>query len=165
MEGRCEDCEKLTEIEDDRCKDCRARFANARQIAFVIDFVITIAAVFAIGAPLFIVVEQVGQPWKTIIRLVWVLAGATLYILFFIRDPFSPGKRAMGLAVIDVHTGHPCTFRQSGKRNLALPLIFIMPFAPLVASRRPRRLGDGWAGTRVVRKRKFQNATEEYTKK
>lgn len=58
------------------------------------------------------------------------------------------GKRLGGLAVVDAHTGHACTPRQSFIRNAMLLL------GPLdwfwMCGHRRQRLGDYLAGTEVI---------------
>lgn len=91
------------------------------------------------------------------------------WFLFFslCRDGFansSPGKRLLGLTVISLADGSPCTISQSMLRNLLLLLIslfhWLLPLIgllgllvePVAVLSNPRgwRYGDRWAQTQVV---------------
>jgi len=87
----------------------------------------------------------------------WFVAAGALYVM--LRDAIrgrSVGKFFVGLAVISLETGHPCTLMGSVRRNL----VFLLPGANVVAVfleaitivRDPHghRLGDRLALTQVV---------------
>ena len=77
----------------------------------------------------------------------------------------SIGKEIFGLMVVNVRTNKPCTLGQAIKRGLALmflngiPLIgwLIEPIA--VTTRDGRRIGDGVAGTQVIRASEYEAST------
>ena len=74
---------------------------------------------------------------------------------FFLRDGISNGslgKRALGLAVIRVPNGQPCTYGRSFVRQLWMlvaPMIMIESVIIFV-NQDGRRLGDQLAGTQVI---------------
>src|SRR5205807_9716007 len=76
------------------------------------------------------------------------------YVLMMLRDGFngmSPGKRILGLQVINTVSGVPAKFGDSFKRNL----ILAVPVLPLVVAiqiftANGVRLGDEWAHTKVI---------------
>ncbi|HXZ26689.1 MAG TPA: RDD family protein [Terriglobales bacterium] len=88
---------------------------------------------------------------------VWVLMLLVAVFFAIAKDGFSgysPMKYVMGLRVIDSVTGRPAGFLAAFKRNLALNI----PFMPLyvlfqLMGRDGTRVGDGWAGTKVVWKK------------
>jgi uncharacterized RDD family membrane protein YckC len=61
----------------------------------------------------------------------------------------SIGKRLVGIRVVSVRTGEPCTFGQSFLRNLVLTLLGPIDWIFILGERR-QRLGDKAAGTIVV---------------
>lgn len=144
------------------CKKCLYKFANRRQVAYLVD-----SLLFA--------VPVVGLMW--LIESRYAAAGLTelqgeivstalallLNAVFILKDGFdgqSPGKRLTGVQVVDEMTGRPISFAQSFKRN-AILLVGVIPviggFASLavivtivVQMTKGRRVGDRFAGTRVV---------------
>ncbi len=76
-------------------------------------------------------------------------------VMLFMKDGFrgySPGKAVCGLRVINRATGRPAGFVASLQRNLVL----YVPLMPLVLAfllTNGPRIGDGWAGTRVIRRK------------
>lgn len=99
---------------------------------------------------------QGSEPLAVIVGWLWV--GHIVY--FLIKDGLfggrSIGKLICKLAVVDEKSGKACTIRQSFKRNLAL----LVPIAPLIAAvqiiakvriYRGKRIGEDWAGTKVIR--------------
>jgi hypothetical protein len=70
----------------------------------------------------------------------------------------SAGKWLTGLQVVDDRRGTPIGFARSIRRNLIL-LIPLMPIVLAFQMRGGPRWGEGWAGTRVViRKRRAARA-------
>ncbi len=137
--------DKLKELYDRSvCKKCHSGFMNRRIGAFIIDLNIWIWVLL----PLFGVIGQFDE-----------ISGGTLnnldlltYLIFVFKDGFkgqSPGKKLMGVQVVDKTTGQPIGFLASFKRNLPLliPLAVFFIWAEL---REGKRLGDGWANTRVI---------------
>jgi uncharacterized RDD family membrane protein YckC len=130
------------------CRSCHTGLANRRQAAFAIDLVALWLVILACGFSLGIVGAVAGVDIEAPATvLAWLLYG-----LFLFKDGFhglSPGKALMGVRVVDAVTGAPAGLGASFKRNLPL----MIPFVPLIVAFQVgsgRRLGDGWAGTRVV---------------
>ena len=76
------------------------------------------------------------------------------YVLIILRDGFngmSPGKRILGLQVINSVSGVPARLPDSLKRNiiLAVPVIPIVVIIQLFTGN-GLRLGDEWAQTKVI---------------
>ena len=82
--------------------------------------------------------------------LVAALFGA-LYTLFAdgLAGGQSIGKRVLGLRVVSMATGAPCTFGQSFLRNLLLMILGPIDWI-FIFGERHQRLGDKAAGTMVV---------------
>jgi uncharacterized RDD family membrane protein YckC len=147
------------------CKKCYYKLANRRQSAFVVDNVLLTVPVWLIGR---FIQRHVTLP--TFSDLAWEVLGSALALLlmsiFALKDGFggqSPGKRLAGVQVLDDRTGRPISFDQSFKRN-AIFLVGCLPFVGNVASLivlitimiqlgKGRRLGDRFAGTRVIWKK------------
>jgi uncharacterized RDD family membrane protein YckC len=75
-----------------------------------------------------------------------------LYGLVLVKDGLaghSPGKFLCGVQVVDNATLAPGTLLQSVQRNLPT-LIPIVPLVIAVQLSKGKRLGDGWANTRVI---------------
>ena len=84
------------------------------------------------------------------LMLVAALLGA-LYTLFAdgLEGGQSIGKRLVGIRVISLETGAPCTFGQSFVRNLLLMILGPIDWI-FILGERHQRLGDQAAGTIVV---------------
>jgi len=75
-------------------------------------------------------------------------------VAFVLRDRWrSPGKRWMGLDVVDIGTGARCSLKQAAIRNGIYIALGIVDALVPVFRADGRRLGDLAAGTRVVRVR------------
>jgi uncharacterized RDD family membrane protein YckC len=74
-----------------------------------------------------------------------------LYTLFAdgLEGGQSIGKRLVGIRVVSMETGAPCTFAQSFVRNLLLMLLGPIDWI-FILGERHQRLGDKAAGTIVV---------------
>ena len=59
------------------------------------------------------------------------------------------GKRLVGIRVVSIETGAPCTFGQSFLRNLLLTILGPIDWIFIFGERR-QRLGDKAAGTIVI---------------
>jgi uncharacterized RDD family membrane protein YckC len=142
------------------CKKCINGFANRRQIAWVVDVLlirVTVFAVtFALGVAIgIIIVTSGGQVDEPVIRVLtmvdWGFVGLGL-LLVAAKDGFggySPGKRLLGVHVVNENSGQPIGFGQSMARNWPA-LIPIMPIVIAVQMLKGKRVGDGMAGTRVI---------------
>jgi hypothetical protein len=112
--------------------------------------------------------------------VVFAVLTTAINLWYLASDRFPIGKRVMGLAVVDATTGAPCTLNQSWTRNTTFgvrPLltgvllmfgikwaelprgvtlaidVALLALAFYEASRVDKglpRLGDRWAGTRVI---------------
>jgi len=139
------------------CKACSNRFARRRRIAFAIDATLWEVPyqVILLVVAYFLITSMGLERAQDILGgvfLEWVLPWIILPLIFSFKDGFSgmsPGKRWMGLQVVDAVSREPIGFRQSLRRNLGL----IIPIVPLIIAsqmRRGRRCGDRWAGTTVI---------------
>jgi uncharacterized RDD family membrane protein YckC len=147
------------------CKKCLYRFANRRQIAYLIDsilFTVPLVGVSFLLEPMLAAVS-ITDFQSEIVTTVIALGFNTL---FNMKDGFngqSPGKRLTGVQVIDETTGRPISFVQSFKRNWMF-LLGVLPFAGpwislaivitiIIQMTKGYRLGDRLAGTRVIWKK------------
>jgi uncharacterized RDD family membrane protein YckC len=134
------------------CTKCVNRFANRRQLAWILDVVLFRIAAFAagIGLGLFLVAVHMDIE-ATLDTIYWPLLIGELAV-FICKDGFngySPGKVICGVQVLDIETGVPVGFGVSFKRNLPT----LIPFMPLVIAYqviKGRRTGDKWARTKVI---------------
>ena len=148
----------------DVCKKCFYRFANARQIAYLIDALLMTAVNLGVAILLNRVLESTSLPRAVAIAISYAYSITTIS-LFICKDGFggySPGKRLMGVQVLDDKTMKPIGFFPSFKRNLFI-LIGVIPYGIfvsgilmlVVAYQDPKgyRFGDGFAKTRVIWKK------------
>jgi uncharacterized RDD family membrane protein YckC len=149
------------------CEKCHQDFALRRVLAHFLDLMILQVAGFILGIAIFMAAVLIGAAagaasgnddfGARLAVLIWVLM--LLVFLFFViaKDGFSgysPVKYFLGLRVIDAYTGRPAGFLDSFKRNLPVNI----PFMPIyvfyqLLTRDGTRLGDGWAGTKVIWKK------------
>jgi uncharacterized RDD family membrane protein YckC len=144
------------------CKKCFYRFANRRQLDYLIDalvfFIPSGGISFAIGA-------LVARNTWSVPADITINTAISLVLssIFCLRDGFSgrsPGKRATDLVVLNEENYQPISFEQSFKRNSIL-LVAVIPFlggligfvviliiAVQVGS--GYRLGDRFAKTKVI---------------
>lgn len=141
------------------CKKCVNRFANRRQIAYIVDsLVLTIPVVVAL-----LLLERTLVLSDAETFLVTLAFGIAVALVFTLRDGFggrSPGKRLCGVQVVDAATNQPIGFGQSLKRNWWYLLGQIPIVGRLVAlgftvtaviqMMRGPRIGDRFARTRVI---------------
>lgn len=152
------------------CSACHQAFLLKRIFAHVLDNVLySMVAGIGVFIALFVAVGigLASQPGSlsssdpaasdaaaTVATKVWIFSLLLLVLLRPMLDGFrghSPGKAILGLQVIDSVHGRPANFWDSLQRNLVL----LVPFMPLVIlvqllSGSGKRLGDGWARTRVI---------------
>ncbi|MBI5765077.1 MAG: RDD family protein [Planctomycetes bacterium] len=141
------------------CKKCFYKFANRRQLAYIIDLVLLYVLSFAFGAVLGLVFPElfISPPDQfTLLDGFWLVFNWLFVpVVFAMKDGFrgySPGKWVCGVQVVDQITREPIGFLQSLKRNL----ILVIPITPLIIAftlAKGRRWGDKWAHTEVVWKR------------
>ncbi len=136
------------------CRRCRWGFAGRRHLAFLIDWIIW-HVVMAVAAVVMLVLTAIYE--ARALAEILTMAGAFVIgpMMLFMKDGFrgySPGKAVCGLRVVNEATGRPAGFLASLKRNLVL----YVPLMPLVLAfflAGGHRLGDGWARTRVIRRK------------
>jgi len=139
------------------CRPCSNGFARRRQIAFAIDAAIweTAWQILLCTAAYFMITTMGLQRTHEILGgvfLEWIVPWIVLPLIFSFKDGFSgmsPGKRWMGLQVVDAATREPIGFQQSLRRNVGM----IIPIVPVLIASQLRsgcRCGDRWAGTRVI---------------
>ncbi len=137
------------------CRRCRWGFAGRRQLAFVIDWIIWQLAVVVVAVVLVVLAAAWQPPPAVVETLMMALAFVIAPAMLFMKDGFrglSPGKAVCGLRVIHTATGRPAGFRASLQRNL----VMFVPLMPLVLAfvlTSGPRIGDGWARTRVIRRK------------
>ena len=137
------------------CKKCLYKFANRRQFAYAIDGgLFQLFSSFIGGAVLIAMVSALDwSPSQVELNVVSFFAiGIPFGLVFALKDGFagkSLGKVLCGVQVRDETNYMPIGFNASFKRNLCL----LIPFAILVIlvqMTKGKRLGDHWAGTRVI---------------
>jgi uncharacterized RDD family membrane protein YckC len=137
------------------CRKCYYRFANRRQLAFVVDVILWYMLCIGTVIALDVVVVNIGLDPVTEGLLALFLGWIALPLIFVMKDGlvgYSPGKAIAGVQVVDRRTLRPAGFLGSLLRNL----ILLVPFMPLVIAfwlQRGYRLGDGWARTKVIWKK------------
>lgn len=140
------------------CNSCRNSLANRRQIAFLIDVILFyLMATFPVEMINAIVYPNSGSEnffvfWFGFYSPIAMFNVWVVYVLFFFKDGFSgmsPGKRLMGVQVVDADTLEPIGHKQSFMRNLVLYIPLAWLFIALTILK-GRRAGDGWANTMVV---------------
>jgi len=154
------------------CRKCYNSFLNRRQLAFIVDTLlfyflswgISFAGRFIIGFFLATNQGEVGEEDLAAVEGLFSLLGFIIYGLWFLlKDGFngaSPGKAMMGIRVINEHTGHMIGFGGSAKRNWIIVLLGLVPLAWLIIGilmGKGYRIGDQWAGTKVIWK-KYQQS-------
>lgn len=131
-----------------------------RIAAYFIDSFIAgiLTAAVVIAAVVVMVVGMMVNPAIGLIAYIGLLLVAMLAVLAYalLRDGLfggrSPGKKLMGLKVVNVRKNTPCSFKDSLLRNLTfmVPLLnFIECLMPFVDAE-GLRFGDKLAGTQVV---------------
>lgn len=141
------------------CRKCYYRFANRREIAFIIDALIW----WPISAVLLMLMQiSLASLWVSldaINGLTLIAEWTVLPLVFYCKDGmngYSPGKFICGLRAVDRATFAPIGITSSFKRNLPL----IIPFMPLLVAfdlRKGHRLGDRWAQSKVIWKKYDQH--------
>lgn len=131
------------------CRKCYFAFSNRRYLAFAVDYVAlwpaSSIAWLALKFPLAVLSSMLSMD---LLYAEW----AVVLLTFLLKDGFrgySVGKALLGLRVLNPTSGKPSGFAASLKRNLPL----LIPFAALFVAfqlRKGERMGDGWAGTRVI---------------
>lgn len=137
------------------CRKCLYKFANRRQIGFMIDWLIWLPVSLGIGVGLILFFDAVELPPLLEHSIEFIIGWLLLPLIFNCKDGFaghSLGKFICGVQVVDQETFEPVGFLASLKRNLPL----MIPFMPLVVAfllNKGHRLGDGWAKSKVIWKK------------
>jgi len=132
------------------CKKCLYKFANRRQIAYIIDNVVFRIAISPVVFGILVAAQQakLGEAAE-------ILASISAYLLipiFFFKDGFSGyslGKLICGVRLVNVETGKPGGFGMSFLRNLPM----LIPFVILVMAfqlQKGNRWGDRWTKSKVI---------------
>ena len=145
------------------CKKCISRFGNRRQFAFVVDFLLFFFAIINIFAWPAFFLDETAALSEAILGVVNVVGLLMMLLWLTCRDGFdgrSPGKRLMGLQVVDEMTGRPITFVGAFRRESFFILVLIPVLGSLalilivvtiaIQMRKGHRLGDRIAGRRVI---------------
>jgi hypothetical protein len=137
------------------CKKCFYKFANRRQLAYVVDWILfNIVVFFAIRLfVIFLVRLQIDPDLGN--TILFVTSWIALPLIFFFKDGFaghSLGKLVCGVQVVDRRTFQPVSFGRSFQRNLPL-LIPFMPLINAILLQKGYRIGDGWAKSKVIWKK------------
>ena len=154
------------------CRKCYYKFANRRQLAYIVDsvlFTLPLSAIFYFAAYQYAATTaQRGgtMPDDFVLEAFFAVLGLVFGCLFAMKDGFggqSPGRRLTGVQVLDDRTNQPIGFGQSFKRNAILlvsnipvvgglaGLIVIVMIA--VQLNKGYRIGDRYAQTRVIWKK------------
>jgi uncharacterized RDD family membrane protein YckC len=105
--------------------------------------------------------DEEPAPFIVTLWMIALLFGvAYVFLADALPDGQSFGKRILGIAVVDQHTGRPCSPWQSFVRNLLLAVLGILDWVFIFGGRR-QRLGDMAAGTVVVRAAPFGVAFQQ----
>lgn len=131
----------------DVCKRCLHGFANRRQAAYLVDIFVFGAIRIFVATLLMSISHFEPGPF-------FVAGIVTFYfnwpILFReVFSGYSPGKAVFGVRVLSEDTWEPVGFGRAVLRTLPI----LIPFVPLVIAftmMRGKRIGDGWARTRVI---------------
>jgi len=137
------------------CKKCYYKFANRRQLAYIVDVIFFTVLSMLVGGVFGAAGALAGMPEDTI-ELLGMLLGWALFPVFLLKDGFqgtSPGKWLCGVQVLDARTGAPIGAGASFKRNLPLLIPIVGQLIILIEMLKGPRLGDGWAHTKVIWKK------------
>lgn len=146
------------------CEKCHSDFAMKRAFAYIVDM--TLWSVVCFPLSIFIILlsgisgavvetathnNNSGANMAMLVFFVCILGSMFLVLAMDGFKGHSPAKAMFGLQVIDDLTGRPINFWDSFQRNLPLAV----PFMPLYAAFQifqydGRRMGDGWARTKVI---------------
>jgi uncharacterized RDD family membrane protein YckC len=134
------------------CKKCYYKFANRRQLAYVIDNLVFRLALVPLAVLVAYTGTPSGQPISTNAQLAIDMLPYLVFPLFAMKDGFagySLGKLICGVRLINIGTGVPGGFGMSFLRNLPI----FVPIVPLIIAyqlQKGRRWGDGWSSSKVI---------------
>lgn len=144
------------------CKKCYYRFANRRQLAYLLDSLLFAIPIFTVFFLVGFFLSPTVADGPLAVLGTFVLT-VLVQCLFNFKDGFngqSPGKMATGVQVVDAATQRPIGFGQSFKRNWPF-LLGLIPFVGglvsliviiviIIQMNAGPRFGDSTAGTRVI---------------
>lgn len=120
--------------------------------AFVVDYVLQVAALFGVGVPLAVTLRS-----EAVVYLAGIVVFIGYHVVFEGLGGQTPGKRLLGVVVVQRRTGEPIGMGTSVIRNLLRIVDGILHYAVglvvMLVSERRQRIGDHVAGTVVVRAR------------
>lgn len=124
--------------------------APVRALAWVLDGLIRFAILLVVG----ILAGMAGETGTGLFLIAWFVTDWLYNVLFEVLRGSTPGKKAMGLAVVN-DNGTPVTWSASLLRNLlrvvdGLPIGYAVGLVVSLFHPRAKRLGDLAAGTLVV---------------
>ena len=148
------------------CPKCHSDFAWKRAFAYILDAVfinVIMGVLFVVALIVMFVIVGAAQSAHNddaatagAMLFLFMYAGGFLlaFALIILRDGFngmSPGKRILGLQVINTVSGVPAKLGDSFKRNiiLAVPVLPIV-VAVQIFTANGVRIGDEWAQTKVI---------------
>lgn len=149
------------------CKKCYYRFANRRQLAYLLESLLFALVTAPIGFWIGMQLASAGvMPDQRLFEVILWPVSLLFTSLFTMKDGFngqSPGRRLTDLQVLDDVSGLPISFEQSFKRN-AILLVGATPFVGgfawlivvitiAIQLNKGYRMGDRFAKTRVIWKR------------
>ncbi|APW59484.1 RDD family protein [Paludisphaera borealis] len=147
------------------CRRCQASVFNRRFGALMLDSLLLVYAPMILTV---VVLSFLGVEPTSVQLAMNIISLAALPLLFFRDSLFGgagPGKRIMGLRVVQTADGHmPLTHIQGVVRWLSQFIPFFNLYDAAVPYRDPllRRIGDRWAKTRVLdAPRKLEEAREK----
>jgi uncharacterized RDD family membrane protein YckC len=111
----------------------------------------------------FIAAAAVSNALAAIIVAIWALPGLVLYFVLTQRGTGrSPGKRLLGLRVVDA-AGEPPSTGALVRRTLPLlfEYLYLISLIAILTSPTRQRLGDRWASTYVIANADFEPAAEK----
>jgi uncharacterized RDD family membrane protein YckC len=138
------------------CRRCRNGFANRRQGAFLIDFLLWELVGYGIMGGFWFVYAAAPGPagsGQAGLDTLGALLGWGLFFLFPFRDAFrgfSPGKWLCGVQVVDRLTREPISPAQSYKRNLPMLVPCVGILVAVLQMMNGPCWGDGWANSVVI---------------
>ena len=143
------------------CKKCYYKFVNRRQIAYLVDGLLSLGITLPLGFAVGWIAANGWTEWQ--LEAASAVVGLFCMLLFVMKDGFagySPGKWLTGIRVVNDETNEPIGFGRSLGRN-AILLVGAIPFVGgfayvgviiVIAFQLGKgyRLGDRWAHTRVI---------------
>ena len=148
------------------CPKCHSDFAWKRAFAYLLDIVFVnvivgilivlalIVGAVIVGAAQSAHNDDAATAGAMIFLFMYAFVFLGAYAMIVLRDGhqgMSPGKRIIGLQVINTVTGAPAKFGDSFKRNI----ILVVPVLPIVVAvqiftANGIRIGDEWAQMKVI---------------